>query len=67
MMRHKMGRFLMPLLRQLGRMALRVLITGLIVIVGLTVMSRALGLPILSPSELLDKFKNVSRLGEILS
>jgi hypothetical protein len=48
-------------------MALRVLITGLIVIVGLTVLSRALGLPMLSPSELLDKFKNVSRLGEILS
>ena len=66
-MRHKMGRFLIPLLRQLGRMAWRVLVTGLIVTVSLTVMSRVLGLPVPGPSELLDKFKSVSRLGEILS
>jgi hypothetical protein len=66
-MRHKVGRFIFPLLRQLGRMALRALITGLVVITCLTVMSRVLGLPVPGPSELLDKFKNVTRLAEILS
>jgi hypothetical protein len=31
------------------------------------VMSRYLGLPVPDPTELLDKFKNVSKLAEILS
>ena len=66
-MQSKMNRFVLKPLRQLGRMALRIVITGLISVICLMVMSRVLGLPVLSPSELIDKFKNVSRLAEILS
>jgi len=66
-MQPKMNRLIIKPLRQLGIMALRVIITGLIAVTCLMVMARALGLPVLGPSELLDKFKDVSRLGEILS
>lgn len=62
-----MRRFIFTTLRQLGRMALRVVITSLIFMVCLTVMSRYLGLPVPDPTELLDKFKNVSKLAEVLS
>ena len=54
-------------LRRLCRVALRMLITSLIVMTCLMVMSRALGLPVPAPSELLDKFKDMSRLADILS
>lgn len=65
-MRHRVGRvFLMPL-RYLGRIALRVIVGGLIFMACLTVMS-SLGLPVPGLHELLDKFKDVSRLAEILS
>jgi hypothetical protein len=66
-MQSKMNRLVFKPLRQLGRMALRIVITGLISIICLMVIARVLGLPVLSPSELIDKFKNVSRLAEILS
>jgi hypothetical protein len=62
-----MKRFFFAFLRQLGRTALRVVITCLIFMLSLTVMSRYLGLPVPDPTELLDKFKNVSKLAEILS
>jgi hypothetical protein len=66
-----MGQRMRPLfftfLRRLGRMALKVIITCLIFAVCLAVMSRYLGLPVPDPVELLDKFKDVARLGEILS
>jgi hypothetical protein len=62
-----MRRFIFIALRQLGRTALRVVVTCLIFMVCLRVMSRYLGLPVPDPVELLDKFKSVSRLGEILS
>ena len=62
-----MRRLVFTFLRQLGQMALKVVITCLIFAVCLTVMSRYLGLPVPDPIELLDKFKDVSRLGEILS
>ncbi len=62
-----MRRLIFITLRQLGRTALRVVITCLIFMVCLTVMSRYLGLPVPDPTELLDKFKNVSKLAEILS
>lgn len=67
MMQPKMSRLILMPLRHLGRMALRIIITGLIFMTCLTVASRYLGLPVPSPSELLDKFKDVSRLSEILS
>jgi hypothetical protein len=54
-------------LRRLGRTALRFAITGLVFATCLWLMSLYLGLPVPSPSELLDKFKNVSRLADILS
>ena len=54
-------------LRRLCRVVLRVMIGGLIFMACLTVMSRYLGLPVPDPTELLDKFKDVSRLSEILS
>ena len=66
-MPQRIDRLILIPLRHLCRMALRVVITGLIVMTCLMVMSRALGLPVPGPSELLDKFKNVSRLADILS
>jgi hypothetical protein len=66
-MHPKMNRLVFKPLRQVCRMALRIFITGLISIICFMLVSRALGLPVLTPSELLDKFKNVSRLAEILS
>jgi hypothetical protein len=66
-MQSKMSRLTWTPLRHLCRMALRVILTGLIVMACLTVMSRYLGWPVPDPSELLDKFKDVSRLAEILS
>lgn len=66
-MHPKMSRLVFKPLRQLGRMALRIFITGLVSIICYMLVARALGLPVLSPSELIDKFKNVSRLAEILS
>jgi hypothetical protein len=66
-MEHRMKRFLFASLSRLGQMALRVVITCLIFSVCLTVMSRYLGLPVPGPLELLDKFKDVSRLADILS
>jgi hypothetical protein len=62
-----MKRFFFAFLHQLGRTALRVVITCLIFMICLTVMSRYLGLPVPDPTELLDKFKDVSKLSEILS
>ena len=66
-MQPKMNRLVLTPLRHLWRMVLRIIITGLIVMICLTVMSRVLGLPVPDPTELFDKFKNVSRLAEILS
>jgi hypothetical protein len=62
-----MRRFIFASLRQLGQTVLRVVVTCLIFAVCLTVMSRYLGLPVPDPIELLDKFKSVSKLSEILS
>lgn len=67
MMQVRMNRLIVMPLRQLCRLALRIIITGLIVMASLMVVSHALGLPVPGPSELLDKFKDVSRLSEILS
>lgn len=66
-MQPKMKRFIVAPLSRICRVALRICITGLISLVCLMVIARVLGLPVLTPSELLDKFKNVSRLAEILS
>jgi hypothetical protein len=46
---------------------MRVIITGLIFTTCLMVASSYLGLPVPSPSELLDKIKGVSQLSEVLS
>jgi hypothetical protein len=66
-MGQKVSRLLLTALRGLGRTALRVAITSLIFATCLWLMSLYLGLPVPSPSELLDRFKNVSRLADILS
>ena len=66
-MPHRVRHIIFASLRGLGRTALRVVITCLIFMVCLTVMSRYLGLPVPDPTEILDKFKNVSQLAEILS
>jgi hypothetical protein len=66
-MQHRMKRLVLKHLGQLGRLLLRVMVGGLIFMACLTVMSRYLGLPVPDPIELLDKFKDVSKLAEILS
>jgi hypothetical protein len=62
-----MKRLALTQLKWLGRAALRIMIGGLIFMACLAVMSRYLGLPVPDPIELLDKFKDVTRLAEILS
>ena len=54
------------LLRRAGLAAMRLVIACVIVIAGLAAMNY-MGLPVPGPSELLDKFKGVSRLADILS
>jgi hypothetical protein len=54
-------------LRYVCRKALRVMVTGLIFTAVFWGASLYLGLPVPSPSELLDKFKDVSKLAEVLS
>jgi hypothetical protein len=66
-MQQKVRRLVLTRLDQLCRVALRVMAGGLIFMACLTVMSRYLGLPVPDPLELLDKFKDVARLAEILS
>lgn len=66
-MQHRMKRLALTHLKRLGHAALRIMIGGLIFMACLTVMSRYLGLPVPDPIELLDKFKDVTRLAEILS
>lgn len=58
---------LKSILRRVCRVALRVIVSSLIFMICLTVMSRYLGLPVPDPLELLDKFKDVSKLAEVLS
>ncbi|HEV3468350.1 MAG TPA: hypothetical protein VG148_03455 [Pyrinomonadaceae bacterium] len=55
------------LVRRLWRAALRAAVTGLIFIVCFVAALRAMGVPVPSPAELLDRFEGVSRLAEILS
>lgn len=66
-MQHKVRRFALTPLGKLCRVALKLVLGGLIFMTCLTVMSRYLGLPVPDPLELIDKFKDVSRLAEILS
>lgn len=66
-MRERMKRPVSMRLGGLCRAVLRVLLGGLIFMVCLTLMSRYLGLPVPDPLELLDKFKDVTKLAEILS
>lgn len=54
------------LLRRAGLAAMRLVIACMIVIACLAAMNY-MGLPVPGPSELLDKFKGVSRLADILS
>ena len=54
------------LLRRVGLAAMRLVIACMIVVACLAVMNY-MGLPVPGPSELLDKFKGVSRLADILS
>lgn len=66
-MQRPLSKFPSACLRCLFRSGLRVIITGLIFTTCLMVASRYLGLPVPSPSELLDKIKSVSELSEVLS
>ena len=54
------------LLRRAGLALMRLLIACLILAAALAAMSYA-GLPVPGPAELLDKFKGVSRLADVLS
>ena len=54
------------LLRRAGLAAVRLVIAGLIFVACLAAMNY-MGLPVPGPAELLDKFKGVSRLADILS
>jgi hypothetical protein len=54
------------LLRRTGLAAARLVIACLIFVAALAVM-KYMGLPVPGPAELLDKFKGVSRLADILS
>ena len=54
------------LLRRAGLAAMRLVIACVIFVVALAAM-KYIGLPVPGPSELLDKFKGVSRLADILS
>ncbi len=53
-------------LRRAGLAAMRLVIACMIVVACLAAMNY-MGLPVPGPSELLDKFKGVSRLADILS
>jgi len=53
-------------LRRAGLAAARLAIACVIVVAALAVM-KYMGLPVPGPAELLDKFKGVSRLADILS
>jgi hypothetical protein len=66
-MPHKMMPLVSKILGQIARFALRVLVGGTIFMICLTLMSRYLGLPVPDPVELLDKFKDVTKLAEFLS
>jgi hypothetical protein len=66
-MQARMSRLIFTPLRHLSRLLLRIIITGLVIMACLMLVSYALGLPVPVPSELLDKFKSVSGLSEILS
>jgi phosphate/sulfate permease len=66
-MRDGMKRFISTTLRQLCQTLLRVMLTGLVFAACAWALSLYLGLPVPSPSDLLEKFKDVSRLAEILS
>ncbi|HJU54016.1 MAG TPA: hypothetical protein VJ715_05575 [Pyrinomonadaceae bacterium] len=53
-------------LRRAGLAAMRLVIACMLVVACLAAMNY-MGLPVPGPSELLDKFKGVSRLADILS
>lgn len=66
-MQHRMKRQVATGLGGPCRAMLRIMVGGLIFMLCLTLMSRYLGLPVPDPLELLDKFKDVTKLAEILS
>ena len=66
-MQRPLSKSLSACLRCMFRSGLRVIITCLIFTTCFLVASRYLGLPVPSPAELLDKFKGVSQLSEVLS
>ena len=66
-MQQRLSNYFSSCLRRLYGIGLRIIITGLIFTTCLVVASSFLGLPVPSPSELLDNIKNVSKLSEVLS
>ena len=63
----RLVRLVSTFLHKLCLAVLRAIITGLVFATCAMVMLNYLGLPVPGPSELLDKFEDLSRLAEILS
>lgn len=66
-MRHPPSRLFAALARLALRAALRAVITVLIFLTCMTAALACLGVPLPSPSELLERFESVSQLAKILS
>ena len=66
-MRLRPSRLALALVRHVCRAVLRAFITGLISAVCLLLAASYLGVPLPSPSELLEWFESVSQLARILS
>jgi hypothetical protein len=66
-MQRPLSNFLRICLRRLSRVGLRIVISGLIFMTCLMVASRYMGVPVPSPSDLLETIKDVSKLSEVLS
>ena len=66
-MRRRLVRLVATFLSKLCLAVLRAIITGLVFTTCAVVMMHYLGLPVPSPSELLDKFADLTRLAKSMS
>jgi hypothetical protein len=66
-MRYRLLRLVLAPVRFVGREALRVVLTGVILVACFGAVARYLGLPVPGVSELADVFAGLSRLARVLS
>ena len=66
-MRRRLVRLFAAFLSKLCLAVLRAIVTGLVITTCAMVMLHYLGVPVPSPSELLDKFEGLTRLAKSLS